>query len=75
MEIYVKDLAKIITLTMAPSATIHDVKEQIKEKEGVEPDMQRLIYAGKQLADDRTLSDYGIQNGKTIHMVVRSYGK
>ena len=76
MTIYVKDLtAKIITLTLAPSATIYDVKEQIQEKEGVLPDFQRLIFAGRQLADDRTLSDYGIQNGNTIHMVVRLNGK
>ncbi|CAI2384685.1 unnamed protein product [Moneuplotes crassus] len=76
MQIFIKTLnGKTIALDVIHMDTIEEIKQQIKDREGIEPHDQRLIYGGKSLNDDkRTLADYNIAKASTIYLVLKLHG-
>ncbi len=65
---------KTITVDVDGNDFVENIRQRIMDKDGVSPDHQRLIFAGKQLEDGKTIRDYGISKNSTIHLVLRCRG-
>ena len=72
MQIFVKTLTgRTINVEVEKTDSIQRVKERIHDKEGVPVGQQKLIFAGRQLEDDHTISDYHIQKESTVHLILK----
>ncbi|KAM0704797.1 hypothetical protein Q7P35_007583 [Cladosporium inversicolor] len=75
MQIKVRTLTgKEIELDIEPDYKVQRIKERVEEKEGIPPPQQRLIYGGKQMADDKTAEEYALEGGATLHLVLALRG-
>jgi ubiquitin len=74
-QIFVKSITgQTRTIEVQNTDSIRSIKEKISEKEGVSADQQRLIFAGKNLEDDKQVQDYNIGKDSTVHLVLRVQG-
>jgi hypothetical protein len=75
MHIFVKGLSGITrTLDVNPWDTVLSIKEKIESLEGISPRSQRIIWAGRQLEDDRLLNESNIAKESTLHVLARLPG-
>ncbi|KAK9813356.1 hypothetical protein WJX73_001957 [Symbiochloris irregularis] len=75
MMIKVKTLTgKEIEIDIEPNDTIERIKERVEEKEGIPPVQQRLIFAGKQMSDEKAAKDFNIEGGSVLHLVLALRG-
>ncbi|KAH3763257.1 hypothetical protein Pelo_4889 [Pelomyxa schiedti] len=65
---------KLILLPVSLNSLLYEIKETVASTEGIPPDQQRYIFAGKELEDGRRLSEYNIRNGSKLHLVLRLRG-
>jgi ubiquitin len=73
MKLFVKNLdKKTIVIEIEGSDTIEILKQKIYEKEGIAPENQRLIFAGKELNNNRTLAEYNIEKESTVHLITKT---
>ena len=74
MQIFIQTFNKTITLDITSDETIYNIKKIIEEKQEILCERQRIIFAGKQLNDNKTLSDYNISKNSTLHLMSRIRG-
>ncbi|KAK4444295.1 ubiquitin [Podospora aff. communis PSN243] len=75
MQLKIRTLTgREIELDVEPTDKVAQIKEKVEEKEGIPPAQQRLIYGGKQMVDDKTASDYQLEGGCTLHLVLALRG-
>ena len=71
MQIFFKTMVKSFALDLDGEDTIQQVKQKVQEAEGIPSDQQRLVLAGKELEEGRTLADYNVREGSTFNIVMR----
>ncbi|CAF0781781.1 unnamed protein product [Brachionus calyciflorus] len=73
--VFLKTLTgRTVEIFTSNDETIEELKEKVEEKEGIPPDLQRLIFAGRKLEDSNTLDYYSIEKEATLHLVLRMRG-
>ena len=74
-QIFISTLTgKTVTIVVRKDDSVKNLKEKVQDREGIPSDQQRIVYAGKELLDHKTLSDYDISKDATLHLVLRLRG-